>query len=282
MDYNKIAKTLLTVTNGNQQIQTVFEATFRENVSSLDLQILASGQIPSNIISNCIASALQRAADKANALSLPIVSAQIWNPLTAILLHDSINKPQILTMTKQDANSKHTKEKASSKKIPDNVSVTVSNDQSKQIRKALKQNVPTSGIYNNFYHSHISCVKSECKFCYDLYHQVNVSRCDGHKPCHETGYFPHVGKTLWKMIKGRHQRGEQCKLKEQKCKTGHLPNLNQDLDICVTNRGKISSEDDWNTIMEQEPEPKSPVYYPSTTKRLRSELESGSISDSSY
>jgi len=265
MDYNKIAKTLSSVTNGNKQILTVFEHTFRENVSSLDLQILASGSIPSNIISNCIASALQKAAAEADTLSLPIVSAQIWNPLTAVLLQDSITKPQ--SEKSKTANPKPLlKEKTSSKKTSDNVSTDISTDDVSRIRKALQCTQPASGIYNNIYHSHISCVKPDCKFCYDLYRQINITKCIGHKPCHNSGYYPHVGKTLWKMIKGRHNRGDKCDIKETKCKPGQILAL-ANIEICDDRGDATPLLTDWSEMEE----PNSPVYYsdPNRAKRSR-------------
>lgn len=284
MNYNKIAKTLSTVTNGNQQILTVFEATFRENVSSLDLQILASGIIPSNILSNCLASALQVAADKANSLSMPLVSAQIWNPLTAVLLRDSMMTPRSKIESKPAISKSLTKVKTSAKST--DVSELVSTDQVEKIRTALKHNIPSSGLYNNSHHSHISCVKLKCAFCATMYKQVNITKCIGHKPCHDTGYYPHIGKSLWKMVKGRHNRGEPCKLKVEPIKPGQIPSLNQTKEI-ANNRGKTTSTSDWAeevemTLDTEEPDesidefPKSPVYYPTIQagKRRAVDLDS--------
>lgn len=269
MDYQKIAKTLLTVTNGNAQIQNVFESTFRENVASLDLQILASGSIPHNIISNCIASALQKAANEANTLALSTVSAQIWNPLTAILLRESA-RPVPVPLKSKFASSNTKREKITLAKASDTVSDNISKDDIRKIHLALQQNKPTSGIYNNSFHSHISCVKPQCQFCMDLFQQVNISKCVGHKPCHASGHYPHVGKTLWKMIKGRHDRGDQCKLKDQICKKGYLPSLLTDLRLC-----EQPEESDWNNLMDDVPP--SPVYYPTVNfspKRARRYSES--------
>jgi len=260
MDYHKIAKTLSTVTNGNQRIQTVFEQTFRENVSSLDLQILASGHIPSNIISNCIASALQKASEEAKILALHTEAAQIWNPLTAVLLRESAKSVSIPIKPKLPP-SKTKSEHVALVKASDTVSKDIiSPDEIEKIRLALKQNIPTSGLYNNVFHSHISCVIPNCQFCKDLYHQVNISKCTGHKPCHVSGFYPHVGKTLWKMIKGRHDRKDQCKLKDQNCKKGKLPSI-----IAGCKKLRITNEDSITSWADTVDEPPSPVYYPTVT-----------------
>lgn len=189
--------------------------------------MLANGLIPKPIVSNCIANALQQASRTANEAGLAQQAIQIWNPLTAALLKDST--PQLPSTSKNK--DKHSAEKSSFvknqlKKGPDTVSKSSTPVDVTRIHNALKQNIPTYGLYSNKFHSHISCVKPNCQFCTDMYLNINISRCEGHPQCHSSGYYPHVGKVLWKMIRGRHDREVQCTLKAKGCKDGELPSLN--------------------------------------------------------
>lgn len=73
------------------------------------------------------------------------------------------------------------------------------------------------------YVKHLSsaCTRTECIFCRDAVRHVAVSRCVGHKLCHASGWYPHIGQMLWQILKRRHNKGlsfvprsEPCKLKD--------------------------------------------------------------------
>lgn len=285
MDYKKVERAISAITGENAQILTVFESAFRENVSSLDMQILMSGIIPTKIISNCIASALQTTAQEAAASGLSSLAAQLWNPLTACLVqqasHTSLSsipksipdKPSTKLPVKSTA-----KDKAVTENTP-----TISSELSVTIRAALGRNRPSAGFFNNSYHSHINCLKSECSFCNNLYQQVNITKCSGHKPCHPCGYYPHVGRTLWKLLKPKHMKSEPCKLQNKPCQPGQVQNLASESIVEVQRHNfdesmslNTNSNQSWNdTIAEDELEEKEPVFYPSPAriKRQRASLD---------
>lgn len=272
MDYKKVERALSVIIGDNKQILTVFETAFRDTISSLDMQILASGTIPAKIVSNCMAAALQRAAEEAKTSGLNSLAAQLWNPLTACLVQQVSCQPTSVPNTKQKPSEKSStivkpvvKEKLVSKADP------VDYTAAKKIRAKLKQHLPTTGYFNNSYHSHISCITPNCQFCCDLYHQVNITKCSGHKQCHPVGYYPHVGKTLWKLLKGKHEKREPCKLQNKPCSSGQITNLafetqevESDTDFGMEINSNSASS--WAEQCELE---KEAVIYPSPRKVKR-------------
>jgi hypothetical protein len=283
MDYKKVERALSAITGENAQILTVFESTFRENVSSLDIQILMSGIIPPKIISNCIASALQTTAREAKASGLIDLAAQLWNPLTACLVQQAHTSLPISKSIPDKPSTKSTvKSTAKDKAVPE--TQVISDDVAGTIRASLGRNRPSAGFFNNSYHSHINCLKSECSFCENLYKQVNITKCSGHKPCHPCGFYPHVGRTLWKLLKTKHFKSEPCKLQNKPCQPGQIQNLasesiveDQRSNFDDSMSHKSDSNQTWYdmTALEDDPFEKEPVTYPtpSRIKRQRASLD---------
>lgn len=63
--------------------------------------------------------------------------------------------------------------------------------------------------------SWIKCTKVNCSFCRKLFRTTLVTQCGNNpyakctsqEPCVPCGWFPHVGKTLWKILKDFHKDG---------------------------------------------------------------------------
>lgn len=278
MDYKKVERSISAIIGDKEQILTVFEHSFRDTISGLDMQILASGNIPSKIISTCIANALQAASKEANALGCSSIAVQLWNPLTACLVQQVAAPTSTFTLSKPPTLEKPSstkkvvvKGKSASKDKP------VEPEFAEKIRCTLKLNKKSSGFFNNAYHNHVSCVKPDCQFCCNLYQQVNITKCSGHKACHPCGYYPHVGKTLWKILKGRHDKGESCKLKNKPCSTSEIQNL-----AFETQRGHNDNVDYENELdgisnlswaeqseLDNSFSEKEPIFYPKPRKAAR-------------
>lgn len=111
--------------------------------------------------------------------------------------------------------------KPSDAAVPNTVNV-------KTVHERLKGLILTKPFpFRNTAHTHIKCNVPNCAFCKDLFKQVNLTKCEGHKPCSNTGFYPHVGSALWAMVKSKHAKGVPCKLKSKACKQNELPALEQ-------------------------------------------------------
>lgn len=229
MDYNKVERAITTMTKGNPTIAERFEDSFRESISSLDIQMLVSNAIPPKVFSNCLITALQAASTEAKSLQLETVAAQLWNPLTAVLIKQlQLSPPTVKPPATKPSTVKNVSHKKDISKIGVTDKSATNNLDQRQITEVsdkLKSHAKTPGLFNNQFHKHIKCVQPECSFCNRLYHQVNITKCTHQPLCHPTGYYPHVGKSLWNMLKIKHNQGTTCDLKNQPCKEGQIPNL---------------------------------------------------------
>lgn len=56
---------------------------------------------------------------------------------------------------------------------------------------------------------HISCRQPGCKFCREMFCNTDVTSCGkyDHKNCTKSGFFPHVGIKLWKILRSKHNSG---------------------------------------------------------------------------
>jgi hypothetical protein len=59
------------------------------------------------------------------------------------------------------------------------------------------------------YFKHITCNSKSCEYCKDLFFNVDLSLCVGHKPCVPGRWYPHVGRALWTQLLKKHNSGEK-------------------------------------------------------------------------
>lgn len=207
-----------------------FENEFRNVVSSCALQDLVCSTIPKKTIHNALISSLESTSRLALEESarlqisdLNTISEQLWNPLTASLIKMLIN--DVPLRLEKDTSTKKVKkqDKTVSKALPKTVTLP-GPVETEKIRSALKAVALTrTRLYENT--SHIQCDRDNCGFCRHMFNNVNITRCEGHKRCCASGWYPHVGKPLWSMLKAKHAALVPCKLKPQACKSSELPAL---------------------------------------------------------
>lgn len=70
----------------------------------------------------------------------------------------------------------------------------------------------------------VTCMTVGCKFCRDLFSNVTLTPCQGHKPCVPGGWYPHIGASLWKQLVRKHDSGTEyvCKARNR---IGGMPAL---------------------------------------------------------
>jgi len=83
---------------------------------------------------------------------------------------------------------------------------------SAEVYEELAQHFKNSKIpYSVGAQSYITCRKRGCKFCKDMFYHTHITRCDiyNHTPCVPSGFFPHIGMRLWKILKRLHDSGTE-------------------------------------------------------------------------
>lgn len=270
MDYKKLERATKSLLETYPHLLLAYEDNLREAVASQDLQLLLSNSIPNKIWANCIAMSLRHTAELAKSESLNNIAEQLWNPIVESLL----------TMLSKQVSVELTRPLPTKTAVRKPVTLTRSEAPQttlgeQEVREQLMQKVDEVK-FSSAFHKHIKCGTPSCKFCTDLYKQVHITRCVGHSPCHPSGYYPHVGKPLWNMLKTKHNKQTPCKLKNRPCKPDELPCLdnspndeqlrqeNQDVQLSV----EIDDQPDW---LEQDADSRdsvrSEVYYPVVAKR---------------
>lgn len=166
--------------------------------------------------------------------------------------------------------STETQPKASSELTKSSEPV-LSAERIKEIRTAVATRIlGTEPLYAVKAQSYVKCTTTNCDFCTMMYNHLDLSACRmfGHQPCHTTGYFPHVGISMWKKLRKQHDAGQEFKPSPTtKRKEGDLPRLaekfgedprpttsqlgkrprieNQDMDVEATNHLSDSTEDEF-------------------------------------
>lgn len=69
----------------------------------------------------------------------------------------------------------------------------------------------------------VTCMTVGCKFCGDLFSNVTITPCQGHKPCVPKGWYPHIGSALWKQLARKHDSGAEYVYKAKSRSGGMLP-----------------------------------------------------------
>lgn len=245
MDYDPILESIKSIRGIPNTFVLEFEANFRSNLSSVDLKYLTSGSIPSHVLKNCVTSSLEHVANMAyneyaatSDIKLLEISAMLWNPITASLFRII---PDSRTEFRKDmgrssvkTKTHGTRPKAYVKTKPEPVNLTAI--QIEGLRKRLRAvTTNRSQLYATPAHSYIKCLKPNCEFCTSVYNTLNITQCQGHKKCCSAGWYPHIGPSLWKMLKKRHDSGLPVLLTAKTCKPHEIPALEE---------AKVSSQDD--------------------------------------
>lgn len=287
--YKKYFLALSQITNSDAELLKHFEDTFRFAISSLDMQILMDGIIPPkillNVLQNSLKSTSQLAFEKSTTShnsNFLHMSFQIWNPLLEVTIRDC---KTLLSASRLE----NTPSKQPSKNKVGSIAAAfedlkIDEVQSNQIRILLKEHgASTKRPFAGKFHKHIQCSKDNCNFCKTLYHSVNITKCVGHKPCHRSGYYPHIGHPLWCMLKNKHNK-EICNLTPKTCKPGELPSLSKDIHDGVQLREFIvnTPSESWadevsnqsgSTLCDPLPVEKEPIFYPTVKKRKNNNTE---------
>lgn len=247
------------------------------------MQILMDGVIPPKILINLLSNSLQSTSNLAldkYKLSQNIeflhMSYQIWNPLLEVTLRDcrTLVSANGLEKTSSTKPSKH-RVGSISAAFED---LTIQESQVQRVRQQLKDHGSSAKRpFTNKFHKHIDCSQDNCKFCVKLFHSVNITKCVGHKPCHKTGFYPHIGQPLWCMLKNKHNKSD-CNLLPKPCKPGEIKALNQDEDKCEKEFSATTSWADECSnaysdlpFSERSNEEKEEIYYPTVKKRKNPE-----------
>lgn len=103
------------------------------------------------------------------------------------------------------------------------------------IRRELSEFLST---YKGPYIRHLKagCTRSECSFCREAVRNVAITRCSGHAPCHASGWYPHIGKLLWEILRRKHDKGQSFEPKKSplKLKPDELEPLTYGLTVVDT------------------------------------------------
>lgn len=264
-----------------------FEEELRNVIAGSDLLVLITGSISRSVIINSLSASLQKTAEIAltryedtKELQFFSIAQQLWNPLVANLLQTLTIDPkeQSVPMT-----SKHLQPKQVVKKVSRNtlkttvLAPTLAATDLLLLRDKLKAVALTKPhLYSTSAHTHIQCGTVKCEFCTDLFHTVNLTKCEGHKPCCNAGWYPHIGKALWSMVRSNHSKGLACRMTPKACKKTELPCIKilegtapdcDNMSVTPTNNSRASSV---RSVPVRNV--KSPIIYP--RQRLPSESES--------
>lgn len=279
MDYGHILDALRLIPDMPEFLILEFENNFRSNLSSIDLKVLASGNIPKITIHNCLISSLQHISsiarteyERSQDIKFLKLDVTLWNPLTASMFQQLVNitvkampSQQSLEDHKMQKNKKH------SKPVP--LPVNPTEDEQSDIRKRLKAVIITKPtLYSTPYHGHVKCTVPKCEACHSLFMSLNITRCDGHKKCCSVGWYPHVGPSLWKMLKKRHSTGKPMNIAVKVCKSHEIPSLagnqtKQSSGCIDDDQISICSERSDNTMVTDSVSTQSAASEPPSPKR---------------
>lgn len=241
-DFNTLLESVKVVTRNHTFLFEHFERELRDVIASCALQDLVNSTIPKKTILNAIISslestsqlALEEAARVQNS-DLDSISAQLWNPLVASLVKMLFSGP---VKHEKKVSPTKTKQRKDVSKAPSRTVTLPSSAEVDKIRSSLKAVALTrTRLYANT--GHVTCDRDCCAFCKHMFMNLNLTKCEGHKKCSASGWYPHVGKSLWSMLKAKHAALVPCKLKPQACKSGELPALQSESNGPVGTSDKV-------------------------------------------
>lgn len=263
LDISTLRDTLFALPLMDDEISTKFENTFRECIASADFTILASGHIPQQTIFSSLQTSLKAASELAQFkfeltqdTRYSNLQHQIWNPLVEQLVKLVSLKPD--TRTTCDVSSPPVKPRIKPTPAP----VSLPEKDIALIRAKLKATTMSKRhLFATPGHAHIKCSTENCAFCSHLFHTVNITKCTGHKRCNSIGYYPHVGVSLWRILKKKHDSGQSPRIRIACCKEYELPALGNESEDCMdtqSNDGTVI-ECAASPLADQESIPASPL-----------------------
>lgn len=221
IDYNTLRASVETIVGLHTFLLIHFESKFRDFISA-DINVLLTNSLSQITIQNSVSSALQDTAslalqhfDITSDVEFKTIADQLWNPLVASLSNLSLNgNPPVAPASAKER-------KVVTKPVKNPIPLGID---STDVRERLRTVILTKAVpYKNEAHRHIKCNISHCKFCVDLFQRVNITKCEGHKRCHSTGYYPHVGTALWSMLKTKHNKQQSCTVSTKPCAEYEIP-----------------------------------------------------------
>lgn len=228
-DYNTIRNTVEVVVGSYTFLLQEFESTIRDVISSIDIQLLLTNSIPASTIQNSISSALSHVSnraleeyDRTQNLEFRSIADKLWNPLTS--LFSSLAIKEVVAAPSTSSTGSRKSDKPKTKRLVQPVSADVDK---KMVRSRLRAVLLSKTLlFRTPGHPHVKCDTIRCEFCRTLFLTLNITKCVGHKACHSTGYYPHIGTALWSMTKSRHAKGLSCKVRSKACGPHEIEALN--------------------------------------------------------
>lgn len=236
------------------------------------MSLLLDGNIPQQIINNLLTTSLESTAqfcldlfERNSEAKFKSIADMLWNPITACLFKVAASK---VTMRKETILSRLPR-KAEQRLKPAKLPVSLPDGEIASIRHKLNDiKLTRSVLYDTPGHPHVKCVTPSCKICQCLFTNLNITKCEGHKRCSKVGWYPHVGPSLWQMIRKKHAENRDVGILPKSCKAHEIPAL-ASVDICRSQTDSDSMQDD---VLSNDG---STASYASTLKRNRSPLPDG-------
>lgn len=244
---------LLSVFNAVKQIVCevpdayhIFESHYRDLIAASDLSCLTSGHLSFSRNIEVIQISLDYTCDyifQNFGHRYDNILSQLYGPLIHTLfsvlrtVNNSKQTTSAVNKTPSRQSSIRSSTPESSKKVkqkPSKMYVPVTKSQDEinvihaKLERYLKENPQP---YNNPQHKHIVCDKENCTFCRSAFRHIHLTRCEGHESCDKSGWFPHIGKTLWKLIHRNHQDSREFVGSTNPCKLHELPALAISADV---------------------------------------------------
>lgn len=224
----------------------VFESHYREHIAASDLSCLTSGhlsfdrnieviQISLNYLCEYIYQNFgPRFSSVISHLTGPLIHTlfsvlqSVNNKQTTIAAYKTPSRKSSIRSSTPESSNKTKNIKPSKMYVPVKKSLTEISVIHASLEKYFNEN---PAPYNNPEHKHIVCTKEDCMFCRSAFRRIHLTKCDGHKSCDRSGWFPHIGKTLWKLVQRNHQDSREFVGSTQPCKLHELPALAISADV---------------------------------------------------
>lgn len=262
-----------------------FEDTLRSTIASTDIESLLKGNVPIKNIFSSFKHALRTTSEKMESETL---SLMLWNPILATTL-DTLEQSVISVNHESDRSTKPRTSRDSVLDVKSNLKCV------KPVSKTITVEHSLDTIYLDLdrylarnkapYKStkHIQCSRIGCLFCKGMFNGISLTKCESHKPCTPSGWFPHVGRPLWNSLKKKHDPERHFVNSPRILKADEKPNRAKSLDKLPMVKSAPLAETgghvDWATEMDNMDlaspksrqselyEPTSPLNPPHTASR---------------
>lgn len=231
VDFKPILEALRRIPHIQDDIIAHFEDTFRNNYASIDISLLLNGSVPQDKISTLLTSSLESTAqhcldlfDQSKDQKYNDIANMLWNPLIVTLFKVITSKPAKI----DEKSAVKVLPKTNVVKVakPVHSPVSLSETQIVTVQQRLKDiQLQRTHLYQTPGHTHIKCDAPNCEFCTHLFNNLNITKCEGHKRCSISGWYPHVGPALWQMLRKKHSARAKPTIQPKLCKPHEIPAL---------------------------------------------------------